>query len=297
MTIHQLQIFHVVCQELNYSIAAEKCYISRQALRQSIATLENELGGPLFVNHANHISLTQKGERLRQESAALIGEFERLEKVMQAENSNKTCIRFGISESLFPDYLPELEDDIESFAQHFTSLRVDVDFMPNDDLAEAVLSGALDCGLILDTSVSREGLYRWEISSHRSAIFCSRHSDLAQQKELSLKDLKGRKLCLPGIGKEFSPFTEAESMTAVAVPRYYQAFYFVAHDDYIGITRDIPKDFKRNDVVKLVPLTESPPLCCSFIVARNHQPVHLFSFRDYLKQRITNYFIRFNGTV
>ena len=71
MTIHQMRTFHVVCRELNYSTAADKCYISRQALRQSIAALENELGGPLFLNHANHIGLTHKGERLQKESAAL----------------------------------------------------------------------------------------------------------------------------------------------------------------------------------------------------------------------------------
>ena len=107
MTIHQLQIFHVVCRELNYSIAAEKCFVSRQALRQSISTLESELGGALFFNKSNHITLTDKGEKLRKESLKLVQEFERLEKVMQAENQNKTMIRLAVSESLYPDYLPD----------------------------------------------------------------------------------------------------------------------------------------------------------------------------------------------
>ena len=45
MTIQQLRYFLALCQDLNYTRTAGRLYLSRQALRLSIAALENELCG------------------------------------------------------------------------------------------------------------------------------------------------------------------------------------------------------------------------------------------------------------
>lgn len=63
MTIQQLRYFLALCQDLNYTRTAGRLYLSRQALRLSIAALENELCGPLFTNVRNHLVLTEKGDR------------------------------------------------------------------------------------------------------------------------------------------------------------------------------------------------------------------------------------------
>ena len=47
MDIRQLHYFLVLCDEMNYSRAAQRLFLSRQALRQSISALEAELCGPL----------------------------------------------------------------------------------------------------------------------------------------------------------------------------------------------------------------------------------------------------------
>ena len=46
MDIRQLHYFLVLCDEMNYSRAAQRLFLSRQALRQSISALEAELCGP-----------------------------------------------------------------------------------------------------------------------------------------------------------------------------------------------------------------------------------------------------------
>ena len=50
MTIQQLRYFLALCEDLNYTHTAGRLYLSRQALRLSIAALEHELCGPLFIN-------------------------------------------------------------------------------------------------------------------------------------------------------------------------------------------------------------------------------------------------------
>lgn len=53
-------------------------YLSRQALRLSIAALEEELCGKLFVNTRNHLALTEKGERFRAQAAPVVQQFDAL---------------------------------------------------------------------------------------------------------------------------------------------------------------------------------------------------------------------------
>lgn len=43
MTIQQLRYFLALCEDLNYTHTAGRMYLSRQALRLSIAALEEEL--------------------------------------------------------------------------------------------------------------------------------------------------------------------------------------------------------------------------------------------------------------
>ena len=55
MEVRQLHYFLTLCEELNYSRAAQRLYLSRQALRQNIAALEQELGEPLFLNQQPYL--------------------------------------------------------------------------------------------------------------------------------------------------------------------------------------------------------------------------------------------------
>ena len=71
MTIQQLRYFLALCEDLNYTHTAGRMYLSRQALRLSIAALEEELCGKLFVNTRNHLALTEKGERFRAQAAPM----------------------------------------------------------------------------------------------------------------------------------------------------------------------------------------------------------------------------------
>ena len=73
MTIQQLRYFLALCEDLNYTPTAGRLYLSRQALRLSIAALEEELCGPLFINVRNHLALTEKGQRFRAQPLALTG--------------------------------------------------------------------------------------------------------------------------------------------------------------------------------------------------------------------------------
>lgn len=72
MDIRQLNYFLTLCEELNYTRAAQRLLLSRQALRQSIAALESELCGPLFVSAHHKLSLTDRGRSLQRHAAPVV---------------------------------------------------------------------------------------------------------------------------------------------------------------------------------------------------------------------------------
>ena len=107
MTIQQLRYFLALCQDLNYTRTAGRLYLSRQALRLSIAALEEELCGPLFINVRNHLALTEKGQRFRAQAAPVVEQFDRM--CAQAyQDIRSPALRLGISVALVPSYLPML---------------------------------------------------------------------------------------------------------------------------------------------------------------------------------------------
>ena len=79
MDIRQLHYFLVLCEEMNYTRAAQRLFLSRQALRQSISALEAELCGPLFLSAHHRLSLTDRGVSLQRHAAPVVEQFQQMQ--------------------------------------------------------------------------------------------------------------------------------------------------------------------------------------------------------------------------
>jgi len=79
MDIRQLHYFLVLCEEMNYTRAAQRLFLSRQALRQSISALEAELCGPLFLSAHHKLSLTDRGVSLQRHAAPVVEQFQQMQ--------------------------------------------------------------------------------------------------------------------------------------------------------------------------------------------------------------------------
>ena len=147
MTIQQLRYFLALCQDLNYTRTAGRLYLSRQALRLSIAALENELCGPLFTNVRNHLVLTEKGQRFRAQAAPVVEQFDRM--CAQAyQDIRSPALRLGISVALVPSYLPMLGDVLEQFRQQYPGIPLETTLLSNDAVCAQLQNGTLDAGLV-----------------------------------------------------------------------------------------------------------------------------------------------------
>lgn len=61
MELYQIRYFLAVCEAMNFTRAAEQCYVSQPALTKAIQKLEDILGGRLFDRSKNAITMTELG--------------------------------------------------------------------------------------------------------------------------------------------------------------------------------------------------------------------------------------------
>src|SRR5258708_31007027 len=63
--MHQVRYFLTLCQELNFTRAAEKCNVAQPALTRAIKLLEDEFGGLLFHRERARKHLSELGQAVR----------------------------------------------------------------------------------------------------------------------------------------------------------------------------------------------------------------------------------------
>ncbi len=148
MDFNQVRYFLALSETLNFTRAAEQCFVSQPALTQAIRRLEDELGGELVCRGGREVSVTALGKSLH-------GHFEQIDRSRQLVKTTSKAVvsgeidelNIGIMCTIGPRVLARLLDDFQ--AQHpmvsFVLHDVTLDSIPN-----SLLSGELDgvfCGL------------------------------------------------------------------------------------------------------------------------------------------------------
>lgn len=269
MTINQLRAFLCVCRYLNYTVAADKLYMTRQALRQNISSLERELNTPLFVNTANRIGLTAVGRSLRDEAAPVVESFDAMEsRIFSAVKSDRR-LKICVSSAVVPDFLPNLKHALESFAEK-EHLCFDYAIVLNEKVSGSVLSGEADCGIVMDMRSAKPELHRTELSAHPCSIMVSCGHRFWSRDSVSVAELGGERICLPGNSIEFSPFFNEFDRCGLSADfkyydSFYQVYYNVRENGHISINRYSPIENASPDYTNDIILEGMPPLCSSFI--------------------------------
>ena len=290
MDIRQLHYFLVLCDEMNYSRAAQRLFLSRQALRQSISALEAELCGPLFLSAHHKLTLTDRGMSLQRHAAPVVEQFQQMQASLRAEIQSAQPVRIGISVSLVPDYLPGLETQLDKFRQQYPHVEMRFRMMDNDAVADDVEQGELDAGLVIDLGCAAPVLARTTLRADPACLLVPRGHAFWDKESIPLAELRGQRVLLPSLRQDlFSPLWSACARLGFAPnaeigPSFYQAYYLVQEQLCTCLTRYEPGARRELDRVRDVLLEDLPPLCVSLVQRRDHSSAYIDLLRSYLME-------------
>lgn len=291
MTIQQLQYFLAVCEDLNFTRTAERLYLSRQALRMSIASLEKELCGLLFQNIHNHLTLTEKGERFRAQAAPVVEQFELL--CTQAYQEIQSApLRVGVSAALVPDYLPTLGRAFDLFQKQYPGIPVTEISLSNDAVLEQLLDGQLDAGLAMDFGTTEPELLRTSLTQHSAAVLLPRSNPLWANKSIRPEELDGQRFLIPGqrpapLAPLFAAFQDCGCHPRFEIAeKFYQSLYLVQEQDILSLDRLDNFPVRENDPIRAIPLEGVPPLCSAFLQRKADRNSCIGLLRAHLAQQL-----------
>jgi DNA-binding transcriptional LysR family regulator len=149
MTLKQLEAFYWAATCANFTLAAERLYLSTSSLSKRLVELEESLGVLLFDRSGHKATLTEAGERFLPQASALLMAAEATRKSIGSDTEISGRCLFGVGELSALTWLPRM---VAHVRQRYPDLRLE----PHADIGlaldERLRNGELDCAVIAGRS-------------------------------------------------------------------------------------------------------------------------------------------------
>ena len=145
MDLRHLRYFLAVAEEGHFGRAAERLHIVQSALSMQIKSLEEELGGALFVRTSRRVELTEAGELLRAEAQRTLDQASHAQRVVQRSlRGDMGSLRIGFAGNAV--FSGRLMADVRAFRSAHPDAEVSLRELAPHLQVEAIQKGQLDLG-------------------------------------------------------------------------------------------------------------------------------------------------------
>ncbi len=178
--------FLILCEELNFTRAAERCFMTQQGLSSHIKKLEEQYGTNLFLRKPN-VELTESGNALR---LALLKkkyiEDDLIQTIREINNGSIGKIHFGINGKRAAYLAPKI---LKSYFPKFSKMEIHFTIGDTEKLIRELREGRID-GLLGVNAVQTPDL-KVEPLFHEKILLILR-DDTAFRGEVSYHDDSGK---------------------------------------------------------------------------------------------------------
>lgn len=193
------RIFYVVANHSNITKASEELNISQPAISKSIKSLEEQLGGKLFIRTKKGVILTEEGKEFYKYIKHAIEYINNAEnKFTDLINLECGCIKIGINTTLTKEFLLPY---LEKFNTLFPKIDIQIITDLTSNLMQKLRNGLID--IVIFNINDKEYGNEIKIIKCRKITDCfvvnNKYKDLIN-KELSLSDLNNYPLILQAKG-------------------------------------------------------------------------------------------------
>ena len=145
MTITQLQYVLAVAEYKNFTLAAEKSYVTQPTLSMQVQKLEDELDVLIFDRSKKPISITEVGKKIVAQAKNIVAEAERIKDIVDQDKGYiGGDYTLGIIPTVMPTLLPMF---LGTFIKKYPKVNLIIKEQPTDTMIRNILDGHLDAGI------------------------------------------------------------------------------------------------------------------------------------------------------
>jgi LysR family hydrogen peroxide-inducible transcriptional activator len=195
MTITQLEYIIAVATHKNFSVAAEKCFVTQPTLSMQIQKLEGDLGTLIFDRSKQPIMPTEQGIALIAQARIVLAEANRLQEIAKEQQTEiQGELRLGVISTLAPYLLPLF---LKKFSDKYPKVSLHIEEMPTERIIENLKNDLLDGGL-LATPLLEAQLKEIPLFYEPFMAYVSPDSEVANKRQLIPQDLENQTVFLLG---------------------------------------------------------------------------------------------------
>ena len=148
MELRHLRYFLAVCDELNFTKAAEKLQIAQPPLSRQIKDLEDELGAPLFTRAHHLLKLTDEGVLFRQYAQRIVSMAEKsIVDIHEMHSGLQGTLYISGVEGKAPRLISSW---ISAFSEKYPNVQYNIWNGNSDEVTTRIRKGLSDIAVIME---------------------------------------------------------------------------------------------------------------------------------------------------
>ncbi|WP_162127852.1 LysR substrate-binding domain-containing protein [Flavobacterium phycosphaerae] len=186
MTITQLKYVLAVAEHKNFTLAAEKCFVTQPTLSMQIQKIEEELEIQIFDRTKKPIQLTEIGQKIVNQSKNIVNEADRIQDIVdQQKGFIGGEFRLGIIPTVMPTLLPMF---LNNFIKKYPKVKLVIEELNTNDIIEKLKNGHLDAA-IAATPLEEEKIKEIVLYFEPFVAYIPENNTAYNKKEIEIDDL------------------------------------------------------------------------------------------------------------
>jgi LysR family hydrogen peroxide-inducible transcriptional activator len=186
MTITQLQYVLAVAEHRNFTLAAEKCFVTQPTLSMQIQKIEEELKIQIFDRTKKPIQLTDIGAKIVAQAKNIVIEADRIKDIVEYDKGFIGGeFKLGIIPTIMPTLLPMF---LNNFIKKYPKVKLIIEELNTDEIINRLKNGHLDAA-IAATPLEEEKLKEIVLYYEPFVAYLPENHKIADKKEIEVSDL------------------------------------------------------------------------------------------------------------
>ena len=185
---HQLNVFLVAAETLNFTEAAQKLHMSQPSVSQHIQSLEQQFGLTLFNRAGRHLELTDAGTALVPLAREMVGRSIQIKETMESLKGDVYGhMLVGCSTTPGKYVLPQL---LAEFHRHHPRVRVTCQVAPQKTTLQLLCDGEVHFALASEYLISCKDVEFRQFMTDPVVLICPLDHPWATRQEIEPAELR-----------------------------------------------------------------------------------------------------------